>query len=551
MSSPEQQSDIYRLLVEHSLGLMCVHDLDGTLLSINSAVANSLGYRIEDGLNRNLSEFLAPAVRDRFNDYLRRIRENGRDSGVMHLLASDGTERFWSYRNIRYDRSGEPPIVLGHAIDVTNRLRAERALKEAQIHLRKSQENLAARIAEATRELEQSNERLRKEMRQREELEEELLRERKLESLGVLAGGIAHDFNNYLTVIQGNISLAKMDLPDDHPVHRALDQGLNACNRAAALASQLLIFGKGGAPVRRVGSVEKVIRYAATPPAGGPGAQVSIDIAPDLWAASFDAKRIAQALENIIQNAGEAMPEAGVIEIRAVNHLVENDSGPLPAGRYVAISVRDYGCGIDPEIVPRIFDPYFTTKETGTGLGLATAHSIVAKHDGRITVDSTPGAGTTFTIYLPASVPTSADAQRAEPAPGEAIFKGSGRILVMDDEEGLRMVLWRVLTQLGYEVECAADGAEAIELYQKARDAGREFNAVLVDLTVPGGMGGIETAAHLRRINPNVKLIVSSGYSDAPVMSRSREYGFDEVIPKPWTPRQISEAIHRVLPPKH
>ena len=207
------------------------------------------------------------------------------------------------------------------------------------------------------------------------------------------------------------------------------------------------------------------------------------------------------------------------------------------------ISVRDHGCGIADDVLPRIFDPYFTTKQTGSGLGLATAHAIIAKHEGYITVQSVLGVGTTFSIYLPACEAT----QPAELAIGPHVQAGSGRILVMDDEEALRKVLAQILQRLGYEVVSAREGAEAIELYQSAKDAGHRFDAVLVDLTVPGGMGGREVAARLRELDDFVILIVSSGYSQTPIMSEFRKYGFDDVISKPWTPLQLSEVLRRCL----
>jgi two-component system cell cycle sensor histidine kinase/response regulator CckA len=239
--------------------------------------------------------------------------------------------------------------------------------------------------------------------------------------------------------------------------------------------------------------------------------------------------------------ARQAIPEGGTIEVRAENVVFDADSLPLRSGRYAMISVRDYGCGIAADVLPRIFDPYFTTKQSGNGLGLATVHAIIAKHEGHITVQSPPGLGTTFSIYLPAC----AAAQPAESAIGQPLKTGSGRILVMDDEEALRKLLAQILELLGYEVECAREGAEAIELYQRAKDSGHCFDAVLVDLTIPGGMGGKEVAARLREVDDSVIVIVSSGYSDTPIMSEFRSHGFNDVISKPWTPVQLSEVLRR------
>lgn len=543
MHTPERQLNLYRLLVENSLGLMCIHDSDGVLLSVNPAVAQSLGYPRAEGPGRNLRDFLAPSVQHLFAGYLRRIHDKGSDSGLMRLQAKDGTERIWLYRNILHVEPGVPPRVLGHALDITERIRAERSLKEAQRALQKARDELAARVVERTAELQETNQRLRAEIEQRRQVEEELLRARKLESLGVLAGGIAHDFNNFLTIVQCNLELAETHLDSGEPVHEILEQTAVACRRATALASQLLTFGKGGAPVRRTAGVAPLIRDAVALVCAGSRVSLKADIADELWSAEIDAEQISQALHNILLNARQAMPEGGVIEVRAENVVEDAGSEILTAGNYVRISVRDQGCGIQPDLVPRIFDPYFTTKQTGCGLGLATAHAIVAKHNGRIAVTSQPGQGATFSMYLPASASSASQEVVSPPM----LQDGSGRILAMDDEEALRTLLARILKRLGYKVKCASHGAEAIALYQMAKASGHGFDAVLLDLTVPGGMGGVEAAAKIREIDPFVKLIVSSGYADAPVMSSHREYGFDDMVRKPWTAAQISEVVGRVL----
>jgi len=545
MQDSAEQLKLYRLLVENSLGLMCIHDLDGVLRFISPAAAQSLGYNPEDGVGRNLRDFLAPSVRHLFDEYLCRIQREPTSSGLMRLEARDRSERIWFCRNIRYDELGGLPLVLGHAIDITERIQAERALKEAQTALQKAHDELATRVAERTAELQQANERLLAEMEQRKQVEEELFRGRKLESLGVLAGGIAHDFNNFLTIISGNIALAKMHLKPADSVCDILEQAAVACKRATSLASQLLTFGKGGAPIRRPAPLAGVVKDAVD--LARAGAQVTIDLAivGDLWSAEIDIEQISQALHNILVNARQAMPEGGIIEVRAENVVFDADSLPLRCGRYIMISVRDHGCGIAAEVLPRIFDPYFTTKQSGNGLGLATVHAIIAKHEGHITAQSMLGVGTTFSIYLPAC----AAPQPAESAIGQQLQTGSGRILVMDDEEALRKLLAQILERLGYEVECAREGAEAIELYQRAKDSGHRFDAVLLDLTIPGGMGGKDVAARLREVDDSVILIVSSGYSDTPIMSEFRRYGFDDVISKPWTPVQLSEVLRRCARP--
>jgi signal transduction histidine kinase/CheY-like chemotaxis protein len=400
---------------------------------------------------------------------------------------------------------------------------------------------LELRVQERTAELHKSTEQLRSEIAQREQTEEELLRARKLESLGVLAGGIAHDFNNFLTVVQGNIEVAKGQLNAHEPAQESLNQAASACQRAKFLSSQLLTFAKGGAPVRRVVSIAQLVTDAVHLARTGSAIAIEVKIAEGLWAAQADAGQIGQVLHNILINAREAMPGGGAIEVRAENVAVANDAGD--ADPRVRISIRDDGPGISPEVLRRIFDPYFTTKPGGTGLGLATAYAIVVKHGGHISVESTPGVATEFTVDLPASLET----PLSQAPMNVPVQTGTERLLVMDDDEALRILFKAVLTQLGYDVQTAGDGAEAVALYETSKATGRAFDAVLLDLTVTGGMGGVEAAAKLKELDPSLKLIVSSGYSDAPVMSHFAEYGFDAVILKPWTVKEMSEVLRRVL----
>ena len=431
-------------------------------------------------------------------------------------------------------------------VDSSFRLQIENAdlvrdLQSANEKTEALNEALELRVQERTAELQRSTEQLRNEIRQREQAEEELLRARNLESLGVLAGGIAHDFNNFLTVVQGNIEIARVQANVGEPIRGFLEQAANACRRAAALSSQLLTFSKGGDPVRRVVSLATLVTDAVQLASSGSSIRMEVDIQQDLWLAQVDPGQIAQVLHNIFINAQQAMPDGGTIQVRATN--VGVSAAQSEADRVVRISVRDNGCGISQDVLGRIFDPYFTTKPNGSGLGLATAYAIVVKHGGRITAESTLGAGTLFNIDLPASGQT--ELPRApDVAPMQT---GKERLLLMDDVEDLRILSKAVLTLLGYEVQIARDGAETLSLYQGAMDEGCGFAAVLLDLTVVGGMGGIETAAELKKMDAGSKLIVSSGYSDAPVMSDFRSYGFDAVIVKPWTVAEISEVLRNVL----
>jgi signal transduction histidine kinase/ActR/RegA family two-component response regulator len=415
-------------------------------------------------------------------------------------------------------------------------------LQTAKRHTEALNQQLELRVQARTAELQESTERLRAEIKQREQMEEEVLRARKLESLGVLAGGIAHDFNNFLTVVLGNIGLARMELDPGAPFLETLDQTEIACQRAMRLSSQLLTFAKGGSPIRRVTSVAKLILDAVDLARAGSAVHISVDVADDLWCAEVDAGQIAQVFHNVLVNAKQAMADGGTMEVVAENVPAQGEKTLTP-GAHVRISIRDYGSGISADILPLIFDPYFSTKGSGSGLGLTTAYAIVSKHGGRLSVESKSGEGTVFRIDLPASQSAAA----SEEAMGALPPSGTGRVLVMDDEENIRTLLSHVLSRLGYEVSTARDGVEAVDLYEAARGSGRGFDVVLLDLTVHCGMGGVETAARLKSLDPAAKLIASSGYSDASVMSRGREYGFDDVLPKPWAVSQVGELLRRVL----
>ena len=415
-------------------------------------------------------------------------------------------------------------------------------LQEAKRDTEAVNAQLEFRVEERTAELQQAAVRLRSEITQREQVETELLQARKLESLGVLAGGIAHDFNNFLTVVQANIDLARLHVDPGGPLDEILGQTERACQRAVVLSTQLLTFAKGGAPIRRISAVDKLVVDAVDLARAGASVSINLDLAEGLWCAEVDAGQIGQVLHNILLNAKQASADGTSVDVHAENVPSESDP-PLGPGALVRITVRDHGSGIEPEILPLIFDPYFTTKGSGSGLGLATAYAIVSKHGGHLTARSVPGEGTAFLIDLPASAAREAPESRLS----ALVRSGTGRLLVMDDEEGIRTLLERVLTKFGYDVRTARDGAEAIDLYEAARAAGQDFDLVLLDLTVTGGMGGVETAGRLKAIDPAAKLIACSGYSNAPVMSRLRDYGFDDALPKPWAVSELGDVLKRVL----
>jgi PAS domain S-box-containing protein len=377
----------------------------------------------------------------------------------------------------------------------------------------------------------------------RRKAEAERLRFSKLKSLGLLAGGIAHDFNNILTAIIGSLSLAMLNPKDAIQVRGRLQEAEVACQQAQTLARQLLTFAKGRAPVKTITSVAATINESVTLACRGTRVRCEFQAADDLWLVEADPGQIGQVFQNLIINAIQAMPAGGTIEIHAANHKQEAAGKPLLPGNYVKITIRDQGLGIPAEYLPKIFDPYFTTKQSGSGLGLATAYSIIKSHHGEISVKSTLGVGTTFHIYLPASD------RKIVLLPGQdkAWLGGKGKILVMDDEEMVRQVLERMLANLGYEAELAQDGAEAIEKFSEAEKAGDKFAAVILDLTVPGGIGGKETMEKLLKIDPQVKAIVSSGYSDDPIMADPKKYGFSGVIAKPYKVMDLNKILHDII----
>ncbi len=371
-------------------------------------------------------------------------------------------------------------------------------------------------------------------------LEDERLKAQKLESLGVLAGGIAHDFNNILTAVMGNVSLARMRAEPGSRQDRWLGEAESATERAKDLTLQLLTFSKGGAPLKRVIALEQVIRDSASLALRGTGVKWTFHGAPDLWSVDADAGQLVQVFNNLFINACQAMPGGGILTITAANvRVTAADALPLAPGNYLRITVADQGSGISPENLRKIFDPYFTTKEQGSGLGLAVTYSVIRNHGGHIFVESEAGIGTTFTLFLPAA---DTAAQVSEPA-AEARWAGSGRVLLMDDEESVLQVGREMLTELGYQVTTARDGAAAVALFAQARDAGNPFTLVVLDLTIPGGMGGKEVIGHIRRLDPVVWAIVSSGYSNDPVMAEYVAHGFNAVVAKPYRVAELCRAL--------
>jgi PAS domain S-box-containing protein len=493
-----ESEERYRLFFESNPQPMWVYDLKTlAFLAVNDAAAEHYGYSREEFLSMTLKDIRPAEDIPALLDNVSKVTEGIDKAGVWKHRKKEGTlidVEITSHSLIFGGKRAE--VVL--AYDVTERRR----------------------------------------------LEQELVKAEKLESIGILAGGIAHDFNNLLTAILGNISLAKMYSPAGSKTYERLSDAEKASLRARDLTQQLLTFSKGGAPVKKTMSIRELISDSACFSLRGSGATCAISIADDLLSVDADEGQISQVMNNLVINARQAMPNGGMIQVRCENVSIEpDDQSPVKRGTYVRISVSDEGVGIPKENLKEIFEPFFTTKPKGSGLGLATSYSIVKNHGGRITVESRVGVGTTFHVYLPASEQEGQKRKQEAEMPS----RGSGRILFMDDDEVVRDVAGEMLTNLGYDVEFAHDGAQAIELYTKAIASGRRFDGVITDLTVPGGMGGKEAVKKLRELDPAAKVIVSSGYSNDPIMADFRTYGFSGVVSKPYTMKNLSETVYALV----
>ncbi len=380
-------------------------------------------------------------------------------------------------------------------------------------------------------------------------MREELHKAQRLESVGTLAGGIAHDFNNILLELFGNISLAGSMLTPDSEAYRCIADAEASLERVKSLTNQLLTFSRGGAPVKEAVSITELIRDTAG--FNLSGSKVKLDFRADreLWPADADRGQVSRVISNLVVNARQAMPEGGNLHIRAENIEIAEDVYPLlEGGRYLKITVRDEGIGIAPRHLPRVFDPYFTTKQKGSGLGLTAVHSIIARHGGHITVDSEPGKGTTFVIYLPAARREEIKEIESGAGVGEASsHRMSGKVLLMDDDEMVRNTAAKMMNNIGLDVEKAKEGEKAVEMYREAVDAEEPFDAVIMDLTVPGGMGGKKAVKEILQIDPDARVLVSSGYSTDPVMANYHQYGFTGVVVKPYTMDELVNALSRVL----
>ena len=662
-----QGAEVFRRLVEHSLGLMCIHDLDGNLLFVNPAAAESLGFSPEQGIGLNLRRFLSPSVLEEFDAYLQRIRDNAEDSGLMRLVARDGTERIWMYRNVLHEEPGMPARVLGHAIDVTDRVRAERALRESErrfrvladtapvliwmadtsgrsvflnrpwldftgrtldeqlgegwiesLHpsdrdrfldayrgavaarsafqleyrlrradgehrwmlaggvprvegegalaglvgsclditeilqaravLEHARDELSALVAERTTELRQSNEQLRAEMERRTQIEEELERARRIESLGVLAGGLAHEFDNLLSVIVGRSHSLFERFRTQEPARRDLDSIQRAAQRAATLIQQLLAFARKQPFRPQPSNLNQLVTGLSLSTVIPARVELSLRLAESLRPASADPAQIQRAMLHLVENACDAMPAGGRLVLETANvdldeAFVETHPGAHP-GPHVRLTVRDTSDGMDEAAQSRAFEPFFSAGRGPEGghLGLAAVYGITKQHGGYITVESQPGRGTTFTLYLPARAEASSPVGET-PSRGPRGPEGTETVLLVEEEEAVRLLLRDILQLHGYHVVEAGDPQEALALA-----SGREepIHLLLTDVSMIK-MSGPALADRLIGTRPGVKVLYMSGYT-AEALGRQGVLGPGAaLLEKPFTMMTLLGKVRDVL----
>lgn len=482
-------------------------DIDGNIVLMNKIAEELTGCPQEEAFNKPLTEvfhIINERTRKRCENPVEKVLSSGKNIGLANhtaLIARDGTERSIA-------DSGAPI---------------------------RDKESRMIGVVLVFRDVTQSN-----------KMEEELLKVEKLESVGVLAGGIAHDFNNILAAILGNIDLTLLDANLKPASQKFLTEAKKASVRAKDLTQQLLTFSKGGAPVKEMTSLSDVIRDSAEFVLHGSNVACHYHIPDDLWLVDIDRGQMGQVIQNLVINAKHAMPAGGIITVTCENMLSSGDESILlpRKNNYVRVSISDSGVGIPEDVIDKIFDPYFSTKQKGSGLGLAISHSVVSKHDGNIFVQSKLGEGTTFTIYLPASVQQQRKEKRKETI---GFGTSKAKIMVMDDEEIVRNVAQAMLTKLGHDVVLAQDGAEALKIYNENRNTDKPIDIVIMDLTIPGGIGGKDAVKNILALDPDAKVIVSSGYSNDPIMANCQEYGFVAAVIKPYHFQELIKVINQVL----
>jgi PAS domain S-box-containing protein len=485
-------------IIENQPGLVWLKDKEGRFLAVNHAFARSCGKQSPDELIGKTDLDIWPReLAEMYRNDDESVIASGSPVNVEEIINDNGERRwFETFKTPVKNSSGEIIGTSGYAHDITTLKLEEEALSNVQ----------------------------------------------KLESLGILAGGIAHDFNNLLGGIFGFIDLAAM-ITNEPDVAELLNDSLLTIDRARGLTQQLLTFAKGGTPVKKIESLVSLLQETAKFALSGSQIKCEFYIAPNLWLCKCDRNQIGQVVDNILINAHQAMPNGGTVIIGAENVIIEGmqDKPTLKAGKYVKVSIRDQGVGIPKEIITRIFDPFFTTKKKGHGLGLSTCYSIIHRHEGFIEAESEIGTGTTVRFFIPATSETVQEERNVE----STISEKCGTVIFMDDEESIRKAVSHMLKTIGYAVIVTQNGLEAIERLKAEIHNGRQVTAVILDLTVPGGMGGLETVVIIRELCPDLPVFVSSGYADSPVMAKPKEYGFTDSICKPFRIVDMSTMLQR------
>jgi PAS domain S-box-containing protein len=486
----KESEERYRTLIEQASDGIFLSDDDGKFIEVNTAGCKLLGYSHEEILRLTLRDVVKATADSPLS--IKKLREGKSVLRERELICKDGTLVTVEI-NAKKIAAG---LFQGIARDITDRKRMEEGLRKAQ----------------------------------------------KLESLGVFAGGIAHDFNNLLGGIFGYIDMAKDSCEAGGKTRRYLDKASKTFSRAKDLTGQILTFAKGGAPLMKTGLLMPLVKDCARFALSGSNVSCAFQTAEDLWPCDFDESQIRQVIDNVVINAVQAMPQGGAIKVCVENCTIKSgEKTSITPGRYVHVSIADSGVGIPEDVLPRIFDPFFTTKQKASGLGLAAAYSIIKKHGGEIFAQSQHGKGAVFHLYMPVS----------EKSPEEKIVsktrthKGSGRILVMDDEEAIRETVGDMLATMGYDAEYALNGQDALAMIAKAKAAHNPYKAVFMDLTIPGGMGGKDAAAKLRKTEKDLLVFVSSGYSEDPVMSDPSGHGFNDKIKKPFRRSELADLLNR------
>lgn len=491
----------YQSLVDNSADAIFLHNTKGHILDVNQMACNILGYSHSELLTMNIKNIEKSEKQyDDFHDF-------------SNSLNFDETYTI----NGLFERKNKTQFPI-------------------EVRLRKYKLDDQSLIVSLVRDV-----------TERKKTEVEILRARKLDSIGLLAGGIAHDFNNLLGIIQGYIDLANRSMtsaPEKATTY--FQKATNATIQAAGLTQQLLTFSKGGEPIKKSANIPEIIHQSTDFSLHGSNIKVDYICQNNLWTANVDSGQISQVIQNLVINARQAMPDGGTLEITCNNITISDRDNPfkIRPGNYIKVGVKDTGIGISEEALDSIFDPYFSTKQEGSGLGLALSYSIIDKHSGRITVDSTPGNGTTFTLFLPA------DNEQITTNDSNLTPKKCSRkahIMIMDDDAMLREISEEMLSNLGYDVTQSADGGDAVSQYREVMNSDNNIDLVIMDLTIPSGIGGKEAIKLIQKIDPEVKVLVSSGYCNDPVMVNYEEHGFMGAIKKPYSQDELAVIVSNVL----